>query len=344
MQDNNLAMDLTEQGYVPDTVIRLGIRRLIKQRLQEISHDDCEQIAMNQNNFIEAMNNSVIAPLTDKANEQHYEVPSELFVQALGENLKYSSCYWKDSTTDLDQAERDALALTCDHAQLEDGQDILELGCGWGSLTLWMAEQYPSSNITAVSNSVSQREYIQSRAKQRGLENVDVITCDMNDFAIQKHFDRIVSIEMFEHMRNYQQLFKNIKSWLKQDGKFLMHIFVHRSTPYAFEAIDDSDWMSRFFFSGGIMPSDDLPLFFQEDLKIQQRWHWSGTHYQKTANAWLRNMDANKQSLWPVLEQTYGEEYAQQWWVRWRVFFMACEELFGYNQGQEWWVSHYLFE
>ena len=344
MQDNNLAMDLTEQGYVPDKVIRLGIRRLIKQRLKEISHDNCEQMSTDQKDFIEAMNNSVIAPLTDKANEQHYEVPAEFFVQALGENLKYSSCYWKDSTSDLYQAERDALALTCDHAKLKDGQDILELGCGWGSLTLWMAEQYPSSNITAVSNSASQRKYIQGRAQQRGLENIEVITCDMNDFSIAKNFDRIVSIEMFEHMRNYRLLFKNVKSWLKPDGKFLMHVFVHRSTPYAFEAVDETDWMSRFFFSGGIMPSDDLPLFFQEHLKINQRWHWSGTHYQKTASAWLQNMDASKQSIWPVLEQTYGEENAQQWWMRWRVFFMACEELFGYNHGQEWWVSHYLFE
>jgi cyclopropane-fatty-acyl-phospholipid synthase len=344
MQHNNFVMDLTEQGYVPDSVIRLGIRRLIKQRLSEINADDAEMMARFQYEFVQSMRISVIAPLPEKANEQHYEVPADFFQHALGKHLKYSSCYWDENTSDLDAAEYEALKQTCVHAQLENGMDILELGCGWGSLTLWMAEHYPASRITAVSNSNSQREFILDRAKQRNLENVEVITCDMNSFMTDRAFDRVVSIEMFEHMRNYPKLFQQIHDWLRPGGKFFMHIFVHRSVPYVFEVKDSTDWMSQHFFSGGIMPSDDLPLFFQEHLTLLQRWRWDGRHYEKTANAWLQNMDQSKDVLWPVIEKTYGKQRAQQWWVRWRVFFMACEELFGFNNGQEWWVSHYLFE
>lgn len=344
MQQNNHVMDLTEQGYVPDSVIRLGIRRLIKQRLSEIQADDAESMSDFQSDFVKAMQSAVIAPLPEKANEQHYEVPAEFFRYALGAHRKYSSCYWADNTCDLNSAEQAALEATCRHAQLSDGMDILELGCGWGSLTLWMAEHYPQSRITAVSNSHSQRESIIKLAAERSLNNIEVITRDMNDFSISESFDRVVSVEMFEHMRNYPELFHRIHDWLKPGGQFFMHIFVHRSVPYLFESKDPSDWMSEHFFSGGIMPSDDLPLFFQADLKFLRRWRWDGTHYQKTARAWLQNMDAHKDVLWAVMENTYGQENAQQWWMRWRMFFMACEELFGYNNGQEWWVSHYLFE
>jgi cyclopropane-fatty-acyl-phospholipid synthase len=282
--------------------------------------------------------------LPEKANEQHYEVPSDFFTHVLGSHLKYSSCYWNDNTRDLSEAEEEALIQTCIHAQLANDMDILELGCGWGSLTLWMAEHYPGSRITAVSNSSSQREFILNNADIRGLKNIEVITCDMNEFSTEQSFDRIVSVEMFEHMRNHPALFNRVHDWLMPGGKFFMHIFVHRAVPYLFEDNDPSDWMSRYFFSGGMMPSDDLPLYFQDKLKFLQRWRWDGTHYQKTANAWLKNMDDYRDILWPVIENTYGKANAQQWWMRWRVFFMACEELFGYNNGQEWWVSHYLFE
>ena len=345
----NLAINWSERGLIPDYAIRAGIRRLVEKRLQEISADNCETGADIETDFIAAMNKAPVAPVPELANAQHYEVPAEFFNYCLGKHRKYSSCYWKPETKTLDEAEALALSLTCEHATLQNGHQILELGCGWGSLTLWMAAHYPDSKITAVSNSNSQREYILGEAKARGLSNVNVITCDMNhfkpaDFNIQHQFDRIVSVEMFEHMRNYRELYGRVHDWLKPGGRLFKHIFVHRLTPYAFEVAGDDDWMSQFFFSGGIMPSDDLPLRFQEKLKLLQLWRWDGTHYEKTANAWLENMDANAEKVWPILESTYGKDNAEMWRNRWRIFYMSCAELFGLKNGQEWWVTHYLFE
>ena len=338
------AIDWSEQGLVPDAVIRHGIKRLLKKRLAGLHTHDCETLADEKAHFIRDMNESAIAPLPFKANQQHYEVPTEFFLKVLGSQNKYSCCHWSDDTHDLDTAETEALRITCEHAGLRDGMNILELGCGWGSLTIWMARHYPKSQITAISNSASQREHITQRTRQLRLNNVLVQTCDMNDFVSRDTYDRIVSVEMFEHMRNHHALFNRIDSWLRPDGRFFMHIFCHRDTPYAFEHKDETDWMSRHFFSGGMMPSDDLPLHFQQDLTCLRQWRWDGSHYEKTANAWLANMDDNKPVLWPVLEETYGSASAQQWWMRWRMFFMACAELFGYDKGQQWWVSHYLFE
>ena len=338
------ALQWSEQGYVPDKVIRHGIRRLLAERLIEIQHDNCSSMADEQYHFIKNMKDAPVAVVPEKANEQHYEVPATFFDMVLGEHRKYSCCYWTDDTDSLDTAEANALEETCQHAKLEDGQDILELGCGWGSLSLWMAEHYPNSRITAVSNSHSQRDHIVSKATERGIDNLNIITCDMNDFDIDQQFDRIVSVEMFEHMRNWSQLYQNVSRWLKDDGLFFKHIFVNRGVPYLFLELDESDWMSRHFFSGGMMPSDDLPLHFQQHLALQRQWRWQGTHYEKTSNAWLSNMDANKELLWPILESTYGKGQAQKWWMRWRMFFMACAELFAFNNGQEWYVSHYLFE
>jgi cyclopropane-fatty-acyl-phospholipid synthase len=289
------------------------------------------------------MRKAPVALHTEKANEQHYEVPAEFFHTVLGKHKKYSCCYWPAGVESLDEAEQLALLETCKHAQLNDGQEILELGCGWGSLTLWMAEHYPKSRIDAVSNSHSQREYIESVAASRGLTNINVLTCDMNDFDTAQRYDRVVSVEMFEHMRNWSQLYENIERWLNDDGLFFKHIFVNRGVPYLFLDQDENDWMSRHFFSGGMMPSDDLPLHFQQHLKLQRQWRWQGEHYEKTSNAWLQNMDDNKDSLWPLLETAYGAGQAQKWWMRWRMFFMACAELFAFNNGQEWYVSHYLF-
>ncbi|MFQ6335003.1 SAM-dependent methyltransferase [Methylophilus sp. 3sh_L] len=337
------ALKLSEMGHLPDALIRKGIQRLCKTRLEEISDEDCEQAQSNLAKFVQAMAHSEIAPLPEKANAQHYEVPADFYQYCLGHNRKYSSCFWLPDTRSLDEAEQLALTQTCAHAQLQDGQHILELGCGWGSLTLWMASHYPQSQITGVSNSASQREYILAQAKARGLSNIHILTADMNVFDTEQTYDRIVSVEMFEHMRNYQVLYGKVARWLKPGGLFFKHIFVHRYTPYAFDVNAEDDWMSQYFFSGGMMPSDDLPLYFQDDLKLINKWRWDGTHYEKTANAWLQHMDQNHSALTPVLESIYSKAEAEMWRQRWRIFFMACAELFGYNHGQTWWVSHYLF-
>jgi cyclopropane-fatty-acyl-phospholipid synthase len=339
-----LAVNWIEQGLVPDTVIRAGIRRLLKERLAEIRADDAAAAADITEAFVAAMREAPVALVPDKANEQHYEVPATFFGEALGRNRKYSGCWWPDGVTSLDAAEEAALAVTCERAELADGQTILELGCGWGSLSLWMAARYPASRITAVSNSHSQRAFIEGEAARRGLANLRVLTCDMNAFEAAGRHDRIVSVEMFEHMRNWPELFRRVAGWLNPGGRFFMHVFAHRSTPYAFVERDASDWMTRHFFAGGMMPSDDLAPRCQDDLRLLRRWRWDGTHYERTANAWLANMDARRAQLLPLFAQTYGTEAADVWWMRWRVFFMSCAELFGYDRGQQWWVSHYLFE
>jgi cyclopropane-fatty-acyl-phospholipid synthase len=328
---------------VPDGAIRAGIRRLLVKRLAEIQAGDVEASPAALNHFVEDMDRSPVALVPELANEQHYEVPAEFFNSALGQHRKYSCCFWREDTRTLEQAEEDALAITCERAGIEDGMDILDLGCGWGSLSLWMAGQYPQSRITSVSNSAGQRKYIEDQARQRGLENLQVITCDMNDFSAPATYDRIVSIEMFEHMRNYREMFRRIDTWLKPGGHFFMHIFCHRSCAYAFEDNGPSDWMSRHFFSGGIMPSADLPLRFQQHLSLRKQWIWNGRHYEKTSNAWLQNMDERKEEIMPVLAATYGKDDAARWFMRWRMFFMACAELFAYDKGREWFVSHYLF-
>jgi cyclopropane-fatty-acyl-phospholipid synthase len=338
------SISLIERGLMPDALIRAGIRRLCTQRLAEISADDAEQAAQLTEQFVQHMRSAEIAPLPRLANEQHYEVPADFFQHVLGPHRKYSSAWWPAGTIDLGDAEQRALTATAQRAQLADGQRVLELGCGWGSLTLWMAGKYPASRITGVSNSRSQRESILERAAARGLTNIEIITADMNAFSSEGGFDRVVSVEMFEHMRNWPRLFANVHDWLAPGGLFFMHVFVHRATPYAFVDGGESDWMSRHFFSGGMMPSDELALRFQQHLPLQQRWRWDGRHYEQTANAWLANLDAARDQVLPILARTYGEADAAMWLQRWRVFFMACAELFGYRNGQEWWVSHYLFK
>lgn len=337
------AMDWTESGLVPDTVVRHGIRRLLRRRLEDIHADDCELSVAALNGFVTMMNESDIAPLPERANEQHYEVPARFFAEILGDYRKYSCCFWQDGSDDLSDAEAEALRISAERAQLADGQSVLDLGCGWGSMSLWIAERYPSSNVTAVSNSRSQHDYIVTEARRRGLRNLIVLTRDMNDFDTTRRFDRVVSIEMFEHMRNYGRLFGRVASWLESGGLFFMHIFCHRSTPYEFVDNGSKDWMSRHFFAGGIMPSNDLPLHFQRDLVIRDRWRWNGRHYAKTSNVWLERMDQRRSRVMPILRETYGADHAETWWVRWRIFFMACAELFDFNNGEEWYVGHYLF-
>ena len=336
-------LEWTEQGRVPDAMIRAGIRRLCRQRLKDVEASDIEASARRLQEFVAMMDQGPVAPVPELANEQHYEVPAAFFDTVLGPHRKYSCSHWNDSTASLEQAEEAALRITCERAGIRDGMSVLDLGCGWGSLSLWIARHYPSSRVIAVSNSNPQRRFIEAEARRKGLDNLTVITADMNHFGAPGRYDRIVSVEMFEHMRNYRELFRRIHDWLNPDGRFFMHIFCHRSTPYEYLDQGDSDWMSRHFFSGGIMPSDDLPLHFQDRLQLIGRHRWNGRHYERTANAWLENLDARREAVMPVLEKTYGPEQAAKWFQRWRIFFMACAELFAHDGGREWFVSHYLF-
>jgi cyclopropane-fatty-acyl-phospholipid synthase len=334
-------IDLCERGFVPDFLTRLGIRRLCKQRLVEEYAGD---FAARQARQIEALRASPIAIETAAANEQHYEVPARFFQLSLGKNLKYSSCYYPSGNESLDQAEDAMLQLYGQRAELRDGQQILELGCGWGSLTLWMAKHYPNARITAVSNSNSQREFILARAAERGLSNIRIITTDVNQLTLEAgQFDRCVSIEMFEHMRNYQILLSNIATWLKADGKLFVHIFCHREIAYPFETEGDDNWMGRYFFTGGLMPAFDTFRHFDSHLKIEQDWRVNGRHYERTSNHWLELTDRHKSEIIDVFSQTYGKDQAKLWWQRWRMFYMACAELFGYRNGEEWLVGHYRF-
>lgn len=363
-------------------------------RVREYSTKSVEYQMEYKQAFVRQLRSMPVAIVTDKANEQHYEVPSQFYLYVLGRHLKYSGCLYEKSTSTLEEAERAMLELYCVRAEIVDGMSILDLGCGWGSFCLFAAAKFPKSRVTAVSNSRTQREYIEGQAKERGLTNLRVITCDVNhltgdilgirgdgaataaaatDAKVAAHaksdakkkeasdepisvsggggsgseilvggFDRVITIEMFEHMKNYERLFGRVAEWVKPDtGRVFIHVFTNKTTPYHFEG---DNWMARYFFAGGTMPSDDLFLYFQRDLQLLNQWRVNGKHYARTSRHWLARMDANQTAIRKLFADTYGGvAEGKRWWVMWRVFFMAVEEMFAYNDGNEWLVSHYLF-
>ena len=331
---------LLNHNLVPDFLIRQKIRKLNDERLSiERGKFSSEYVE----NFIQDLKSLPIAIETKSANDQHYEVPAEFFKLCLGEHLKYSCCYWLNTNDNLNTAEENMLKLTCERADLIDGLSILELGCGWGAISLWMAKTYPNSKITSVSNSESQKEYIYKECKTRGITNLEVITADMNVFQTEKKFDRVVSVEMFEHMKNYDILLNKISNWLKDNGKLFVHIFTHKNFSYHFETEGKNNWMGKYFFTGGIMPSHNLLDHFNNDLTIVKNWVVDGTHYHRTAESWLDNMDENIDKITDIFKLTYGRNHTK-WKVYWRIFFMACSELWKTSNGNEWQVSHYLFK
>ena len=336
-------IDLAERAALPDWLIRAGIRRLLAKRVRLVMRQDVSQQETSLREFIHELRQSPIAIETDAANVQHYEVPTTFFQQVLGPRMKYSCCHYATPAMSLAEAEEEMLDLFCRRAGIEDGMRILELGCGWGSLCLWIAEKYPNCRVLAVSNSCTQREYICSRCDEMGLDNVEVVVANVADFATDRQFDRVVSVEMFEHVRNYEQLMGRIARWLDRGGRLAIHIFCHRSVAYPFETEGKDDWMGRHFFTGGIMPSHELLLHFQRDLVLESRWSVSGTHYARTLEDWLVKCDQRRGDLLPMFQVELGAVEGKLQFQRWRMFFMACAELFAYRRGNEWLVAHYLF-
>mmetsp|Transcript_10103 Transcript_10103/g.25667 ORF Transcript_10103/g.25667 Transcript_10103/m.25667 type:complete len:404 (-) Transcript_10103:48-1259(-) len=350
-------ISVLEANLMPDFITRMGIRLLLRERLDLHRHKSHSDQIKEKSAFVAELRSMPVAINTDEANEQHYELPTDFFKLCLGPNMKYSSCIYPKGNETLEEAERAMLTLYCERAKLGPGQRILELGCGWGSLCLFIAERYPTSRVKAVSNSRTQREHIMALAFARGIKNLQVVTANMVEFdeeSTSDRYDRIVSVEMLEHMKNYDVVFRRVSRWLAPNGLFFCHVFAHKHYAYHFEdSGKPQDWMARHFFLGGTMPSADLFLHFQRDLDVVKRWWINGCHYSKTLEAWLRNQDRRKRECWPYLVDTYGDpknpnsrasrRNIVRWWVRWRVFYIACSELFRYNKGEEWGVLFYLF-
>ncbi|MGC8475968.1 MAG: SAM-dependent methyltransferase [Acetobacteraceae bacterium] len=331
------ATGAAERLPLPDALTRAGIALLVNRtgRMLDRAPPEAER------DFALSMGAWPIARTPEAANAQHYELPATFFGQVLGPRRKYSCCLYADGADTLERAEERALAETAAHAGLADGQRILELGCGWGSLSLWMAEHYPRAAITAVSNAAPQRAFIEAEAQRRGLANLRVLTADMNEFDPGARFDRVVSVEMWEHMSNWHALLARVRAWVEADGRLFLHVFSHRAAPYAFDTEDPADWIARHFFTGGIMPSHGLIRQLDQHFTLVADWRWSGTHYQRTARDWLARFDANQAAIAPILSDVYGPD-AALWRRRWRLFFLATAGLFGARDGAAWGVSHYL--
>lgn len=339
-----IGFTLAEKGYLPDPIIKIGIKKLLRERLKQIPTNKSCDLHDYTRNLLDILKTSPIAINTDSANMQHYEIPHQFFKLILGKHLKYSAAYFENGANSLDQAEEHMLELVMNRANIVDGMNILDLGCGWGSLSFWIAEKFPKCKIYSISNSSQQKHYIEKICMEKGIKNIHMIKDDINNFDIKVQFNRIISIEMFEHMRNYKTLLQRISGWLKPEGKLLVHIFCHKDTPYLFETNGPSNWMGSYFFTGGIMPSNNLLLYFQEHLAIEKHWVLNGKNYQKTSYKWLENLDKSKEEIEKIFKEIYGMNEANRWYHRWRIFFIACAELFGYQNGCEWWVSHYLFK
>lgn len=335
---------LLEMDCIPESMIRWGIRRMLDNKIKAHTLKDIEHQQAKKMAFVTELKSMPIAIETDAANEQHYELPAEFFELVLGPHHKYSSALWEPGVTELDVAESAMLETYIQRARIRDGQQILELGCGWGSFSLYLAQKFPNTQITGVSNSKVQRAYIEAKIADLQLKNLTILTHNMTTFSPACRYDRIISIEMLEHMKNYELLFKRISQWLLPDGLFFVHIFTHREFAYHYEDVDGTDWLTRYFFTGGTMPSMDLFHYFQKHLTLIEQWSVSGTHYEKTANAWLKQMKKKRTQVLPILEMTYGKQNTKKWWAYWKIFFLACAELWGFENGNQWQVSHYLFQ
>lgn len=333
-----------EKRWLPDPLVRYGMRRLLRERLAVENGIARGQYDEALDRFADRQRRSVVTIETHRANEQHYEVPVEFFELVLGSRLKYSCGWWDHATTSLNESEQAMLHLTCKRAQIENGMRVLDLGCGWGSLSLWIAKKYPDCQITSLSNSISQKTFIAAKCEQRGIENVSVITADVGAFDTEARFDRVVSVEMFEHVRNHENLLSRIATWLVPDGQLLVHIFCHQNFAYTFETEGEQNWMGRHFFSGGIMPAKDLFLRYQRDMSVRQQWWINGSHYARTCEEWLSRLDACEPAVRRALSKLDSNESPKVLVQRWRMFFMACAELFKFNGGDEWGVGHYLFD
>ena len=337
-----LAISAAERGIFPDWITQIGIRFLLRQRLREQRRMIAPGCEPSHQHLLDEMQRGPIAQATREANRQHYEIPAKFFSLVLGSQMKYSCCLWADGVNTLDAAEEAMLLLTCDRAGVSDGMRILDLGCGWGALSVWISKRYPSAQVLAVSNSDGQRRYIQSVRDRLGLSNLEVVVGDINSFQPNRLFDRIISVEMFEHMRNYNLLLTRLRGWLSPSGKLFVHLFSHHRYAYFFSDRNDADWMARNFFSGGIMPSASLLPHATRDFLLESQWAVSGRHYERTARAWLRNLDQNRQEIDMIFRTPESGSQERREAERWRLFFLACAELFGFQNGEQWQVSHYL--